>query len=223
MKRVPEPELMLDPAQAAAYAKADFAAPHDAFVATLLERSPGLPPSGAALDLGCGPGDPLLRLAERLPAWQLHGVDGSPAMLAEGRAAVAARGLEARVTFHEARLPDAPASLGGRRFELVLSNSLLHHLAEPASLWSALRRFAAPGGHVFVMDLARPADEDRVRELVARYAAGEPAVLRRDFHHSLRAAYRLDEVRAQLREAGLAGLRSETLGDRHWIVWGVLG
>jgi ubiquinone/menaquinone biosynthesis C-methylase UbiE len=220
LQRIPEPELMLDPEQARAYAAADFAAPHERCVALLRERLAGLPAAGSALDLGCGPGDPTLRLARALPAWEVDGVDGSPAMLALAREAAARAGLAARVRFHEARLPAPPAALAGRRFELLFSNSLLHHLADPAALWDALQRFAAPRAFVFVMDLLRPESREAAAALVARHAAGEPAVLRRDFLHSLCAAYRSDEVQAQLRRAGLEDLRCEVASDRHWIVWG---
>jgi SAM-dependent methyltransferase len=220
--RVPEPELMLDPAQARAYAAADFAEPHERFVALLVERLRALPAAGRALDLGCGPGDPTLRLARALPGWQVEGVDGSPAMLALAREAAAAAGLAARVRFHEASLPAPPAALAGRRFELVLSNSLLHHLADPAVLWDAVRRFAAPGAAVFVMDLLRPQSRAAARALVARYAAGEPEVLRRDFFHSLCAAYRPEEAAAQLGAAGLERLACEVVSDRHFVVWGSL-
>jgi SAM-dependent methyltransferase len=222
VKRVPEPELMLDPDQARAYAAADFAEPHERFVALLREKLSGLPAAGRALDLGCGPGDPTLRLARALPGWQVDAVDGSPAMLALAREGSARAGLAARVRFHEALLPDPPAALAGQRFDLVLSNSLLHHLADPVALWDSLRRFAAPGASVFVMDLLRPPSREAAHVLVTRYAAGEPELLRRDFFHSLLAAYQPDEVQGQLERAGLGGLGCEVVSDRHWIVWGRL-
>jgi SAM-dependent methyltransferase len=121
-----------------------------------------------------------------------------------------------------ARLPEAPAALDGRRFELVLSNSLLHHLPDPALLWESVRRFAAPGASVFAMDLLRPENLEAARALVHRHAAGEPELLRRDFFHSLCAAYRPHEVRAQLERAGLDTLACEIASDRHWIAWGQL-
>jgi SAM-dependent methyltransferase len=219
IERIPEPELMDDPAQARAYAAADFAEPHDRFVALLRERLPRLAASGHALDLGAGPGDPTLRMARALPGWEIDGVEASPAMLALARESAERAGLASRVRFHAARLPEAPAALAGRRFDLVMSNSLLHHLTDPAALWDATARFAAPGAGVFVMDLLRPASEGDAEALVARYAAGEAELLRRDFLHSLRAAYRPDEVRAQLARAGLA-LACEVVSDRHWIAWG---
>src|SRR5690606_5113430 len=86
MQRIPEPELMLDPNQARAYAEADFSEPHTQFVAQLLERVGPLPAQGRALDLGCGSGDVTLRVARALPGWRLLGLDASPAMLKLARA-----------------------------------------------------------------------------------------------------------------------------------------
>ena len=218
MERIPEPELMLDREQARAYAAADFAEPHERFVSLLRERLPGLPDAGVALDLGCGPGDPTLRVASALPGWQVHGVDGSPTMLALAREAAASAGLASRVSFIEARLPESPLPRAG--YDLVFSNSLLHHLPDPRVLWECARRFAARGAPVFVMDLLRPVSVEAARALVGRHAAGEPELLRRDFFQSLCAAYRPDEVRAQLARAGLGALALAVVSDRHWIAWG---
>ncbi|QKT05010.1 class I SAM-dependent methyltransferase [Ectothiorhodospiraceae bacterium 2226] len=219
MQRVPEPELMDDAAQARAYAEADFAEAHDAFVRLYLERF-GAAPDGWVLDLGCGPGDVTLRFARACPQVRVHGVDGAAAMLRLGTAAVEAAGLGERVTLLQGHLPGA--SLPRPRYDAVISNSLLHHLAEPGVLWASARRFGAPGAPLFVMDLLRPADPAELEALVARYAADAPPVLRRDFAASLAAAYRVDEVRAQLAAAGLAGFTVEAVSDRHWVAWGRL-
>ena len=45
-------------------------------------------------------------------------------------------------------------------------------------------------------------------------------MLKRDFFHSLCAAFTLPEVRAQLADAGLGGFRAEMISDRHWAAWG---
>ena len=54
----------------------------------------------------------------------------------------------------------------------------------------------------------------------ARRHVGDPEVLRQDFRNSLIAAYRPDEVRAQLAAAGLAHLAVEQVTDRHLLVTG---
>ena len=220
MQRVPEPELMLDTAQACAYASADFAAPHQRCIELLLAKHPQLPPQGTALDLGCGPGDVTLRLARALPAWRIDALDGSPAMLALARAACARAGVQSRVSLHDVVLPHG--SPPRAPYDLLFSNSLLHHLDRPAVLWSAVSRWGRAGSHVFIMDLLRPGSEADARALVEQYAASEREVLQRDFFNSLRAAYEPSEVRAQLGELGLAHLVLEVVSDRHFIVWGRL-
>jgi ubiquinone/menaquinone biosynthesis C-methylase UbiE len=208
---------MDDAQQAAEYAAADFSDAHDRFVALFRERRPARRPR-RVLDLGCGPADPTRRFARAFPDCMVTGVDGAAAMLALGERANEAAGLGERISLVHAFLPDAP--LPHHHYDTVLSNSLLHHLDDPAVLWQAARRFASPGGLVFVMDLLRPSDEAALRALVETHAAGAPALLRRDFERSLRAAYRPAEVAAQLDRAGLAHLVVEVVSDRHLIVHG---
>jgi cyclopropane fatty-acyl-phospholipid synthase-like methyltransferase len=215
--RIPEPELMDTPEQARAYAAADFTESHEAFVARFRERFPDLR-VGRALDLGCGTADVTVRFARAYPAMRVDGVDGAPAMLDEGAVLVRTSDLADRVSLELRRLPD-PA-LAVTVYDAVISNSLLHHLAEPGVLWTTVVAAAHPSARVFVMDLCRPPSTDVARRLVDAYARDESPVLRDDFYRSLCAAYTPDEVRAQLVDAGLAHFRVERAGDRHLLAWG---
>lgn len=221
MERIPEPELMLDPEQVRAYAHADFDEPHDRFIGLLVEKLAELPAQGVALDLGCGAGDISRRFARALAGWRVDGLDGSPTMLAIAREMTIDAGLNARIEYHEVRLPAPPSEDGG--YELIFSNSLLHHLADPGVFWSTIRDWSEALGAVFVMDLLRPPSRERVAELVRRYADSEPEILRTDFHNSLLAAFEIGEVEAQLEQADLEHLQVEVVSDRHFIVWGAAG
>lgn len=210
---------MDEPEQAAAYARADFEQPHSWFV----EQLGTVFPEGCddtALDLGCGPADITLRVARAWPDCTIHGIDGAEAMLAHGRRAIAAAGLQHRITLYAIRLP--AAGLPHDRYPFMFSNSLLHHLHDAQVLWQTVRRFAAPGCRVFIMDLMRPASAQQARDLVQTYAGDEPDILRRDFYNSLLAAFRPDEVRQQLHAAGLQRLGVEAVSDRHLLVSGGL-
>lgn len=216
MERCPEPELMEDAEQARAYAQADFSRAHQAVVALFQRRFGNV--AGIALDLGCGPGDVTIRFARAYPELHLLGIDGSEAMLAEGRQAVAALGLAHQITLERRFLPDP--TLPAAAFDVVVSNSLLHHLSDPAVLWRAVRHAARAGAPVLVVDLRRAESPEAARALTAEQAAGAPEVLARDFYNSLLAAYTVAEVTQQLAAAGLGSLHVETTDELHLAVWG---
>jgi len=220
MQRIPEPELMDETEQARAYAMADFAEPNERFVGYFETEFPDLR-TGSVLDLGCGPGDIVLRLASRCPGLTVHGIDGSAAMLRFASESLhEAPQLGGRVQFIEGRLPGAMLPLPG--YDAVVSNSLLHHLHEPGVFWRAVREAGVPGAAVLVMDLFRPQSQAAAQAIVDQYAASEPDVLRQDFLASLCAAFEPDEIRAQLRAHGLDGLSVRTVSDRHLLVTGRL-
>lgn len=222
MERTPEPELMNDDAQAAAYAAADFEAPHRRVVELFAETFPDAKLDSDVLDLGCGPGDIALRMARAYPACRVIGVDGAEAMLKCGRAILhkLPAELRSRVLLTHGLLPNL--QFHGQTFDTVVSNSLLHHLHDPSVLWNTIKRFARPGARVFVVDLMRPRDAAEAQRLADLYTSGEPDVLRRDFHHSLHAAFTVEEVQAQLRTAGLEHLSVRAISDRHLMISGTM-
>jgi len=114
------------------------------------------------------------------------------------------------------------ASLPSHHYDLILSNSLLHHLHDPGVLWRTLLETGKPGAPVLIMDLMRPASAGWVEALVSTYAEGEPEVLRSDFRSSLFAAFEPAEVCDQLVAAGLTELSVAVVSDRHLAVSGRL-
>ena len=219
MDRIPEPEVMDDPAQVVAYARADFAQVNQAFVDRFHAAFPEFA-AGRVVDLGCGPADIPIRLARALPAAHITGVDASAPMLALAREAVAAAGLADRIALVEGRLPGLPLPDGG--FDAVLSNSLVHQLPEAAPFWQEVRRLARPGAAILVVDLFRPDSPEAAQTIVETYSGDEDPLLKRDFYNSLCAAFTPAEVTAQLRAAGLARLQAQVVSDRHWAVAGRL-
>ena len=216
MARVLESELMDDPEQAVAYAKADFETENQGFVDLFREYYPDFA-EGRILDLGCGPADIPVRIARALPRCRITGVDGSPAMIRLAEDAVRAAGLESRIELMCAKVQDAQLS---EPADACISNSLLHHLPNPLQFWYGLKRLVKPGGLVLVMDLLRPESTESAQAIVDRYAVNESPILRRDFYNSLLAAFTEDEVAAQLAEMNLSRLLVDVVDDRHWVVGG---
>jgi len=200
MKRVPEPALMNDPRQAAAYAGRGLDNAYWLFMQLFHKYFPDLVPKEAILDLGCGPAAIPLRLAKHFRNCQIHCVDAAPQMLIQGEQAVQRERLEEQVHFFHGNLPDK-LPLPQDRYEMVISNSLLHHLTDPMILWDAIRDYCLPGGAIFIVDLLRPTSEEKAQLLVDQYMPDAPPLLRQDMLRSLLAAYTIDEVKAQLKQA----------------------
>jgi ubiquinone/menaquinone biosynthesis C-methylase UbiE len=211
MKRVPEPELMLDEEQARAYAAADFESAHSLYPKLFDKLFPDRPRRALVLDIGCGPCDVTIRFARANPGYRFHGVDGSTAMLK------CAPRLP-RIKLIKGCVPDM--KLPTKTYNVILSSSLLHHLHEPQALWQMVQRYSKPGTLVFIVDLRRPATRAAAERIANRYSAGEPQVLKRDFFNSLFAAFTPVEVRQQLRVAGLNWLRVKMFTDRHLMISG---
>lgn len=221
MKRRPEPELMEGEEQALVYAEADFSASNSLFMELLTELKPGSLDGARVLDIGCGPADIPRRVLSTWPRAHCDALDGSRAMLDQAETMLARLpGLAARCRLLHDCIPSA--RLPAQHYDVVLSNSLLHHLHDPQVLWSTIRDCARPGALVLVMDLTRPASAGWIEALVESYAAKEPELLKRDFRHSLFAAFEPQEVVAQLAEAGLDGLEVGVVSDRHLAVRGRL-
>ena len=134
--------------------------------------------------------------------------------------AIARERLEERVRLVEAVLPHVPLPAGG--CDVIVSNSLLHHLHDPQVLWSTVRRLAKPSARVFIADLTRPANRKHAAAIVERRAAHEAPVLKRDFYNSLLAAFTPREIEEQLRQAGLAHLAVRRIDNHHAAVCGGL-
>jgi ubiquinone/menaquinone biosynthesis C-methylase UbiE len=219
LPRIPEREVMSGAEEAAAYAKADFSEVNAAFAARLLARA-GRRRRADAVDLGTGPADIPVRVARARRGWRVTAVDASAAMLRAARANVRRAGVGRAVRL--LRADALRTGLPAAAFDIVFSNSLLHHLPKPDGLWREIRRLGKPGAVVFVRDLRRPASRARARQIVETYSGGESPTLKRSFYESLLAAFTPGEIRAQLRKAGLSRLRVTLPTDRHLDVCGRL-
>jgi len=216
MERVLEPELMDDERQSIAYARADFSLSNQFFVDGLINDFPR--PLSTAVDIGCGPGDVMIRLARALPDLHITAIDASAPMIALARGAVTTEGLSDRIELVQGYVPGV--ALKAHSFDAVLSKDLLHHVPDPSVLWKEIARLARPGAVVYVMDLVRPPTPEEAHRIVDRVAAHEDPILREDFYNSLCAAFTVDELREQVAAAGL-DLEVRQASDRHALISGV--
>lgn len=220
LSRVPEPEAMDDSGEVEAYSSAAAQAFLNRIDDTLVDHAARLVAgraAGRALDIGTGPGQIVLKLARRLPGWEITGVDRAANMIAQAReslATVNARGGEsggastrqARVQFMVGdgnRLPFPDHS-----FDLVMCNSVLHHLTEPQKLFAEMARLAKPDGAILIRDLRRPSRF--VFPLHVRWHGRHySGLMYKLYRVSVRSAYTVEELEGMLRRSALEGAGHE--------------
>lgn len=110
-------------------------------------------------------------------------------------------------------LPFADASC-----DILMSNSILHHIPEPLDVFREIRRTIRPGGVVFIRDLMRPTTGDEIERLVATYAGNDNAHQQQLFRQSMHAAFSVGEIQDLLGECGFDVNAVRATSDRHWTV-----
>jgi ubiquinone/menaquinone biosynthesis C-methylase UbiE len=209
LPRVPEPEVMEDSGEVEAYSSAAAQAHLDAIDNTFVEHALRLlrgQERGRALDVGTGPGQIVIKLARCLTRWKFVGVDRSAAMIAQANTNLASAGgeLAGRVEFQIA--DGNRLAFPEKSFDLVMCNSVLHHLAEPQNLFGEMARLVKTRGALLLRDLRRPgrfAYPLHVRWHGRNYS-GEMLRLYRD---SVRSAYTVKELEGLLDASPLRGAR----------------
>ncbi|MBX6311823.1 MAG: class I SAM-dependent methyltransferase [Isosphaeraceae bacterium] len=221
LDRILEPEVMDDAAEVAAYDAMDHQEVNARFVTDFLAAH-GPCRGGTILDVGVGPGRIPIALCQADPKANVLGIDLAAAMIDRARLNVAAAGLSDRIRLEWADAKALPYSDGS--FEGVISNTILHHLPDPARAMAEMARLVAPGGTLLCRDLTRPGSAEALDQLVARYAGSEAPAAQAMFAASLHAALALDEVRAIVRSLGLPEDAVVMTSDRHWTwTWRRLG
>ena len=160
------------------------------------------------LDVGSGPGGIPLKIARCCPELTVVGVDRSMNMIVAARRSALELGLAERALF---LVGDASKlSFRNATFDLVISNSLLHHVA----VFNEMARVAKPAGIVLLRDLRRPSRLAFPLHVCwfGRYYSG---LMRKLYTDSVRAAYTAPELAGLLQRSALADARLFFHGRTH--------
>jgi ubiquinone/menaquinone biosynthesis C-methylase UbiE len=214
LSRVLEVEVMDTAAEAEDYNSMDHSAVNAVFAKDLLATGVFSDREMSVLDLGTGTALIPIEVCRRTPHCCVLAVDLAAHMLELARNNVAAAGLGSRIELQQIDAKALPFSDG--RFDVVMSNSIIHHIPEPMHSLREAARVAKSGGLLFFRDLLRPEDETTLTRLVQTYAGNENAHSQQMFADSLHAALSLPEIRGLVSQLGFPVDSVQQTSDRHW-------
>jgi predicted protein tyrosine phosphatase/ubiquinone/menaquinone biosynthesis C-methylase UbiE len=211
MQRVLEPEVMDSLEEAIEYDSMDFTEVNTAFAMSAAVLGPVF---GNVLDAGTGTARIPIALCQLRPQWKLTCIDLSENMLKVGAENVERAGVRSQISLE---LIDAKAMpYPDNYFDMVISNSIIHHLPDPLPFLQEVKRVLKPNGAIFLRDLLRPETREIRDNLVEMYAGDCNAHQQQLLGDSLQAAFTLDEIQTMIETAGFNGLRIYESSDRHW-------
>jgi SAM-dependent methyltransferase len=218
--RQPEPMVMDEPQGVAEYDQAGAAVLVPMHHLNALALSRLLPDGGVLLDLGCGSGRLLARLAQGRPDVHSIGLDLSAPMLKTGRQLLAQEHLTDRVELRSGDITAFDSELA-RSPDVLSCNLTLHQLPSEELVRQCLdaigRARQRTGCAVYIFDLARLRSPRSWPAIMSLVDVPGPAFLR-DAIASERAAFTFAEAIDLLESAGLGDLQHVCVGPLqvHW-------
>lgn len=211
MQRVTEPEVMDSAQEAIEYDAMDFTEVNTAFAKRGIEIGP---PSGLILDAGTGTARIPIILCQMRPQWQIIGIDLAQSMLQFGLENVDRANFQAQIKLEFVDAKQMPYP--DEHFDMVVSNSLIHHLPNPLPFLQELKRVLKPNGAILLRDLIRPTSGEILNKIVENVAADCNSKQKQLFSDSLYAAFTLEEVKELIKQTSLEGVIVYQSSDRHW-------
>ncbi|HEX3150980.1 MAG TPA: class I SAM-dependent methyltransferase [Gemmataceae bacterium] len=211
LQRVLEPEVMDTAEEAHDYDAMDHSNVNRVFAADFLAVWDG---RGPIVDLGTGTAQIPIEFCRQSPTGTIVAIDVAAHMLTVARDNIRKAGLDHRITV---QLVDAKGMpFADRSIVAIMSNSIVHHIPDPRTVFAEIARVAAPGATIFLRDLLRPTDGETLQQLVETYAAGANDHQKRMFSESLHAALTVPEVQELVAGIGMDPMGVKQTTDRHW-------
>jgi ubiquinone/menaquinone biosynthesis C-methylase UbiE len=211
--RILEPEVMDTWLEATAYDAMDFVAVNTAFAEDAIALDPD---AVKILDAGTGTARIPILMCQRRPQYLITAVDLAQSMLIVGQRNVEDAELKQRIRLE--RVDTKTMAYPDLEFDMLISNSLVHHLPDPLSFFQEVKRLVRPGGAILIRDLIRPDSDEIVNDLVDKIGAGYDDRQQQLFRDSLKAALTLAEVQDAIDRVGLEDVKLTQSSELHWSI-----
>jgi ubiquinone/menaquinone biosynthesis C-methylase UbiE len=149
--RKPNIEGIDSPEVARAFEKVTNFLPFKIIHNSVIKRVSNLDPRGKLIDIGCGSGNIIIQIAEKLPHLELIGIDISAEILK--RAAMRANEKNIEIEFKEGSVEKLPFS--DEFADFIISTFSLHHWSNPQNAFQEIHRVLKQDGVALIFDFRR--------------------------------------------------------------------
>ncbi|WP_066349477.1 class I SAM-dependent methyltransferase [Geminocystis sp. NIES-3708] len=211
MDRILEPEVMDNDTEAFEYDQMDFTEVNTDF-ALLASKLKGK--EAKVLDIGTGTAQIPIILADLQPKWHIIAVDLAESMLKLARQNIQKAGKSQQIAVTLVDGKKMPYD--DHHFDVIMSNSLVHHIPNPLDLFREINRVVKPQGSILIRDLLRPKSENDIEEILKRANLDYNPRQKQLFKDSLHAALTLDEMKEIISQIGWHNAKIYQSSSRHW-------
>lgn len=213
MERIVEPEVMDTVEDAEAYDAMGHGEVDQAFVDRVIALGAS---TGHFLDVGTGPAQIPILLAQYCPNIHITAIDLSHEMLKIAKRHVHDAGLTDRITLEHVDAKTLPYP--DNSFDGLISNSIVHHIHDALKSLQEMGRVVKPNGTVLIRDLIRPKTAADAQAFVDKYAANDTPLQQKLYYDSFLAAFTLHEVNQMLTQMDMPNAVVVQSTDRHWSI-----
>ncbi|AUC61389.1 methyltransferase [Cyanobacterium sp. HL-69] len=209
--RTLEPEVMDSEEEALEYDSMDFTEVNRDFAQLAANVAPQ---HSFVLDLGTGTARIPIIFSQMRPDCQIRAIDLAPSMLkiAQKNIDLAHKNQQIKLELADSKKLNYP----DQTFDVVMSNSLVHHIPNPLDLFQEINRVIKPKGKVIIRDLLRPASSPEVMDIVAQANLDYSPRQKQLFEDSLHAALTIAEIKTIIHELQWQKVNIYQSSPRHW-------
>jgi len=209
--RILEPEVMDSEEEAIEYDQMDFTEVNTDFAQLASQLTVK---NASVLDLGTGTARIPIILSNLCPQCQITAIDLAPSMLK-----IAHKNVDLVHKKEQIKLELADSknlNYQDNSFDLVISNSLVHHIPDPLELFREIDRVMKPHGQILIRDLLRPQSEAAKKAIVNQANLDYSSRQEQLFADSLHASLTIPEVQDIMNQVGWRKAKIYQSSPRHW-------
>jgi len=151
--RLPNIECIYNTEVAKAFERMTNLPPFKLLYQKVVSRLKEFNPSGKLVDIGCGTGNLIVKIAEKYPGLELIGVDISSETLDYAKKRATRKKLDKKIEFKIGNVEDLP--FPNNSVDIIVSTLSLHHWEDPTKAFKEIYRVVKENGSLLIFDFRR--------------------------------------------------------------------